>query len=129
MVGDGDVWDEVASSPIHLFQHVVHSLYEVNNTDVFVFKRRKMMEPMSDGIDEGEEQERLHENDEGSQDSEKELDSRDGEQGSDEETNSSSDGDDSSEHVQSTSASDTDNDIFDASGGIIFFHFFSSSCL
>ena len=132
MVGDGDVWDEVAPSPTHLSQHVVHSLYEVDNADVLVFKRRKVMEPTNDGIDEGEEQgldsrendEGSCENDEGSQESEKEHDSKDGEQGSDEETVFSSDGDDSSEHVQPASASDTDDDIFDAAGGITFFHLF-----
>ena len=125
MVGDGDVWDEVAPSPTHLSQHVVHSLYEVDNADVFVFKRRKVMEPTNDGIDKGEEQGLgSRENDEGSQESEKEHDSRDGKQGLDEETVSSSDADDSSEHVQPAFASDTDDDIFDAAGGITFFHLF-----
>ena len=97
------------------------------------------MEPTNDGIDEGEEQ-GLHsrENDEGSQESEKVHDSRDreqrsdketvsssdGEQGSDEEIVSSSDGDDSSEHVQPASVSDIDDDVFDAAGGITFFHLF-----
>ena len=101
MVGstDSDVSDEVAPSPTHLSQHIVHTLYEVNNADAFVFKRFKMMEPTNDGIDKGEEQEGSRESDKGSQDSEKEHDSSDGEQGSDEETNFSSDGDDSSEHV------------------------------
>ena len=125
MVGDGDVWDEVASFPTHLSQHVVHSLYEVDNADVVVFKRRKVMESTNDEIDEGEEQGLDScENDEGSQESEKEHDSKDREQSSDEETVSSSDEDDSSEHVQPASASDTNDDIFDATRGITFFHLF-----
>ena len=125
MVGNGDVWDEVAPSPTHLSQHVVHSLYEVNNADVLVFKRRKVMESTNDKIDKGEEQGLgSRENDEGSQESEKEHDSKDGEQSLDEETVSSSDGDDSSEYVQPASASDTNDDIFDAAGGITFFYLF-----
>ena len=51
---DGDVWDEVAPSPTHLSQHIVHTFYEVNKVDAFVFRRRKLMEPINDGIDEGE---------------------------------------------------------------------------
>ena len=125
---NGDVWDAVAPSPTHLSQHIVHTFYEVNNVDAFVFKRRKVMEPMNDGIDKGEgaseELEGSQESDEGPQDNEKEHDSNDGEQGSDEETNSSSDGEDSSEYAQSASAIDSDDDIFDITGGITFFHLF-----
>ena len=51
---DGDVWNEVAPSPTHLSQHIIHIFYEVNNTDAFVFKKRKLLEPMNDGIDEDE---------------------------------------------------------------------------
>ena len=68
---DGDVWDEVAPSPTHFSQHIVHIFYEVNNTDAYVFKKRKVMEPTNDGIDKGEEQEGSHESDEGPQDNEK----------------------------------------------------------
>ena len=125
----GDVWDEMAPSSTHLSQHVVYTLYEVNNADAFVFKRRKVMEPTNDGIDEGEKQEGSHESGEGPQDSEIGHDSNDGEQGSDEETNSSNDGEDSSEHAQFASAIDGDDDIFDATGGITFFHLFSSPWL
>ena len=66
-------------SPTHLSQHVVHTLYKVNNADAFVFKRKKVMEPTNDKIDEGEEQEGSHKSDEGPQDSDKGHDSSDGE--------------------------------------------------
>ena len=103
----------MAPSPTHLSQHIVHTFYEVNNANVFVFKRRKVMEPTSDGINESEEQEGSHKNDKRPQDNEKGYDSSDGEQSSDKETNSSSDGEDSSEHAQSTSATCGDDGIFD----------------
>ena len=50
---NGDVWDEVAPSPTHLSQHV-HTFYKVNEVDIFVVKRRKLMDPMNDGIHEDE---------------------------------------------------------------------------
>ena len=133
---DGDVWDEVAPSPTHLSQHIVHIFYEVNNVNAFVFKRKKLMESMNDGIDEGEgasdssfvgregEQEGSQESDEGPQDNEKGHDPSDREQGSDEKIKSSSDGEDNSEHAHSTSATNSDDDSFDAARGITFFHLF-----
>ena len=44
----------MASFSTHLSQHIVHIFYKVNEADVFVVKRRKLMDPMNDGIHEGE---------------------------------------------------------------------------
>ena len=49
---DSDVWNEVAPSPIYLSQHIVHTFYKVNDADIFVVKRRKLMNPMNDRIHE-----------------------------------------------------------------------------
>ena len=38
---DGDVWDEVTSSPTHLSQHIVHTFYEVNNADALYSRGEK----------------------------------------------------------------------------------------
>ena len=91
----GDVWDEVAPSPTHLFQKIIDNFYIVNEEDVFVVKRRYLMDPMDNGIYKGEGagnafiveskgeedgiKEGLHESHKGSQDSDDGHNSSDGE--------------------------------------------------
>ena len=125
---EGDVWDEVAPFPIHLSQQIVDTFYKVNEANVFVVKRRKLMDPMKDGIHKGEgandssfvesegEQEGSHKSDEGPQDSEKGRYSSDREQGLDEESKTSSDEEESLEHVEHTSMANSDDDTFNGDG-------------
>ena len=42
------------TSPTHLSQQILHMFHKVNKDDVFVVKRKKLMDPIEDGIYQGE---------------------------------------------------------------------------